>query len=140
MRPTGICWPWPGAKNGTWRHYADADADELCQCSPCVNYRARIASAYPEIAAYLDTLGIDIAKPFNVSYLEPMNGMLTYIGCCYAAFGDGDFAWRKDFGDVEIVPGLFYPDPGVDEPFVVLEISQIDLPYTEEDAQRGEKA
>lgn len=124
----------------TRQYYADEDTAEYCQCAPCVNYRTRIASAYPEIAAFLDTLGIDIAKPFKVTCLKPVHDVLTYDGCQYVAFGNGDYAWRKDFGDVEIIPGLYFPDPGVDEPFVVLEIPHIDLTFTKEDAQHGERA
>ncbi len=125
----------------TRQYYADEDTAEYCQCAPCVNYRARIASAYPEIAAYMDTLGIDITKPYELTYLKPVDDVLTYDGCWYVAFGDGDYAWQKEFGDVKTFPALRFPDPGVvEEPFVVLEIPQIDLPFTKEDAQRDEKA
>lgn len=123
----------------TRRYYAGENTDAYCQCPGCVKYRKRIAAERPEIGEYLATLGIDIAKPFHLSYLEPENGVQVYTDCHYVAFGDGDLAWSKDFGDAELLPGLFFPDPGVEEPFVVLEIPQIYLPFPQANGQHGEK-
>ncbi len=115
----------------TRRYYAEENEEDYCDCDSCKHYRARIAKEFPGIAEYLETLGIDISKPLRLSYIRTEDGMIMYFDCLYAAFGNGDLAWRKDIGDVEIIPALLFPDPGVEEPFVVIQISQIRLPFKE---------
>ena len=46
----------------TKEYYAKITDSELCGCDYCRNYRLQIKSALPEVAAYLDSLGIDIKK------------------------------------------------------------------------------
>ena len=115
----------------TRRYYAEENEEDYCDCDSCKHYRARIAKEYPGIAEYLETLGIDITKPFHLSFVRTEDHVIMYFDCLYVAFGNGDFAWRKDIGDVEIIPALLFPDPGVEEPFVVIQISQISLPFKE---------
>ena len=56
----------------------------LCDCNYCRSYRSQVKSAFPKVAAYLDSLGIDIEKPFETSPLEPNeNGTLEYCCCQY---------------------------------------------------------
>ncbi len=123
----------------TRAYYEKENADDYCDCSACINYRKRIAAVFPEIAAYLLQLGIDIAKPFHLSYLKPENGMLKYINCFYVAFGSMGPEWHKEIGKVEIIPGAHFPDPHVEGPFIVFEIWQIDVPYDDEDAKVGKR-
>ncbi|MBR6090970.1 MAG: hypothetical protein IKP86_13620 [Anaerolineaceae bacterium] len=113
----------------TRRYYAEENEDDYCDCDSCRHYRARIAKECPAVAEYLETLGIDITKPFHLSFVRTEDGLIMYFDCLYVAFGNGDLAWRKDIGDIEIIPELLYPDPGVEKPFVVIKIHQIDLPY-----------
>ena len=123
----------------TRAYYENENADDYCDCSACINYRKRSASVYPEIAAYLSQFGIDIAKPFHLSYLMPENGLLKYINCFYVAFGSMGSDWHKEIGNVDIYAGTHYPDPHVEEPFIVFEIWQIDVPYSDEDAKIGKR-
>ena len=71
----------------TKEYYTTITDSKLCDCSYCRNYRLQIKSVLPEVATYLESLGIDIEKPFEISPLEPdENGMLEYCGCQYIAF------------------------------------------------------
>ncbi len=108
--------------------YQDEKEDDLCDCDGCKNYRARVRDAYPDAAAYLDTLGVDIAKPFHVSYVDLNDGFTLYLDACYILFGDADYSFHHAMGGVEIIPALMYPDPGVTEPHLVLEIASLKLP------------
>ena len=115
----------------TRRFYQEEKEEELCDCDGCKNYRARVKRAYPEAAAYLDSLGVDIAKPFHVSYVDLGDGRMLYIDACYILFGEADYAFHHAVGGVEVIPALAYPDPGVEEPHLVLEIAQLKLPCPE---------
>ena len=68
----------------TKEYYASIDESLLCDCSYCQCYREQIRSVYPKVAEYLDSLGIDIEKPFETSPLEPdEKNMLEYCCCQY---------------------------------------------------------
>ncbi|MBR6029135.1 MAG: GNAT family N-acetyltransferase [Clostridia bacterium] len=112
-----------------YRGLSDAD---LCDCEGCRNYRQMIRQSCPMAANYLSLLGIDIEKPFNVSYLEPINGRLLYIDCDYAAFGECDLAFIHQVDGLEISHGFLYPDPGIEGPYVVLQINSVELPFSDE--------
>ena len=54
------------------KHYYDVSAgDQVCTCDYCRNYVKEIRHAYPELSEYLETMGIDIEKPFETMPIEP---------------------------------------------------------------------
>lgn len=55
----------------TFSYYQSLNSDQLCSCVYCRNYRRNIRTVYPAVAAWLDTLGVDIEKPLETSPLEP---------------------------------------------------------------------
>ena len=52
-------------------YYRNLGPENICDCAYCRNYCARVKAAYPEVAWYLDSLGVDIEKTFETSPLEP---------------------------------------------------------------------
>ncbi len=108
--------------------YQEEKEDDLCDCDGCKNYRALVRRAYPEAAAYLDSLGVDIAKPFHVSFVDLGDGFMLYKAACYILFGDADYSFHHAVGGVDILPALSYPDPGAGEPHLVLKIALLKLP------------
>lgn len=63
----------------TRAYYRNLGPENICSCAYCQNYCARVKAVYPEVALYLDSLGVDIEKPFETSPLEPdENGYLEY--------------------------------------------------------------
>lgn len=44
-------------------YYKSITDSVLCDCCYCRNYRLQIKSVLPEVAAYLDSLGIAISIP-----------------------------------------------------------------------------
>ena len=72
----------------TRAYYRNLGPENICSCAYCQNYCVRVMTAYPEVARYLDSLGVDIEKPFETSPLEPdENGYLEYCVCQYVVFG-----------------------------------------------------
>ena len=63
----------------TKEYYAYIDDSLLCDCSYCQCYREQIRSVYPKVAEYLDSLGVDIEKPFETSPLETVIKSLREI-------------------------------------------------------------
>ena len=73
----------------TKRFYRDLKRSNLCDCAYCRNYVNEAAKAYPAVTAYLQTLGVDIAKPFETMPLElDEDGRMPYIGPQYLVFGE----------------------------------------------------
>ncbi len=108
-------------------YYAQLSKDALCDCSYCQNYYTQVKAAYPEVAAYLLSLGIDIEKPFETSPLEPENGKLEYCLCQYIAFGSCSDTYRHKIGDVEFSKAASYPSTGITEQHFVLDLAPIIL-------------
>ena len=112
----------------TKKYYAQLTEDDLCDCESCQYYRSIIEQACPEVTAYFLQLGIDIRKPYHLSFVDTEDGNLLYIDCDYLAFGDGDFAYYHKCGEQEITGALIYPDPDFEPPYVMLQINQVILP------------
>ena len=72
----------------TKQFYRELKQSDLCGCAYCRNYVKEAAKAYPTVTAYLQTLGVDIAKPFETMPLElDEDGRMPYIGPQYLVFG-----------------------------------------------------
>ena len=112
-------------------YYRTLKTEALCNCVYCHCYRCKIRSAYPEAAGYLDSLGIDIEKPFETSPLEPdENGMIEYCGCQYIAFGNCEDDHRHRTGDVEFHRAVSYPGTGIQDVHFVLECYPVRLRFS----------
>lgn len=111
-------------------YYKSITDSALCDCCYCRNYRLQIKSALPEVAAYLDSLGIDIEKPFETSPLEPdENGMLEYCGCQYIVFGNCDLKYHYRIGSVEFRVATSYPSTGIEQKHFVIELYPVQLKF-----------
>ncbi len=42
-----------------------------CDCGYCQNFYEYIEQYYPKICKYLESIGVDISQPWEVSALEP---------------------------------------------------------------------
>ena len=116
--------------NATKNYYGSLPVDSLCDCSYCANYRSQVRLAYPTVAAYLDSLGIEIEKAFETSPLEPdENGMLEYCCCQYIVFGQCDEGYHHEIDGVEIRLATSYPATGIEQQHFVLELFPIKLRY-----------
>ena len=116
--------------SATKDYYNSITDSALCDCSYCRNYRLQIKSAFPEVATYLETWGIDIEKPYETSPLEPdENEMLEYCGCQYIVFGSCDPEYHHRIGDVEFRIATSYPSTGIEQEHFVLELFPVRLKF-----------
>ena len=116
----------------TRAYYAALREEDLCDCAYCRNFRREMAGAYPEVAAYLATLGVEAEKAFETSPLEPEDGFLPYCGCEYVVFGHCEEDYFHEIGGVTVRPTAFYPRTGLMEAHFVLSVSPICLPWRED--------
>ena len=118
--------------SATKDYYYSITDSSLCDCGYCRSYRLQVKSAFPKVAAYLDSLGIDIEKPFETSPLEPdENGMLEYCCCQYIAFGKCEPEYHHRIGDVEFRIATSYPGTGIEQDHFFMEMFPIQLKYVE---------
>lgn len=112
----------------TKEYYDSMTEASMCDCNYCRSYRLQIKAAYPKVAEYLSTLGIDIEKPFETSPLEPdENGVLEYCCCQYIVFGRCKSEYHHRVGDVEIRIAASYPCTGIEQEHFVIELFPIKL-------------
>ena len=116
--------------SATRDYYNSITDSALCSCGYCRNYRLQIKSVLPEVTTYLDSLGIDIEKPFETSPLEPdENEMLEYCGCQYIVFGNCNPAYHHRIGDVGFRIATSYPSTGIEQEHFVLELFPVQLKF-----------
>ena len=112
----------------TRAYYAALAPEDICGCDYCRNYCARVREAYPEVARYLDSLGVDIEKPFEVFLPEPdEDGNLKYDICQYIVFGTCPEDYSGWIGDVEVGISNCHPSTNIEEEHFVLDVSPIHL-------------
>ena len=114
----------------TEEYYKALGADDLCDCAYCRNYYKEIKSAYPALDEYLQSLGIDIEKPFEAMPLEPYEGFLEYSGVQYVVLGSPSGFEETAVGNVHIVIADSHPMTGIEEEHFVIEAYPITLPWT----------
>ena len=116
----------------TKEYYNTLLETDLCDCGYCRNYRTEVKSAYPNVATYLESLGIDINKTFETSPLEvDERGMLDYLGCQYIVFGNSKIDYYHKIDDVEFRIATSYPKTNIKEEHFVLELFPIRLIYNQ---------
>lgn len=112
----------------TKAYYESIEDSALCDCDYCRNYRLQVRSAFPMVAFYLDSLGIDIEKPFETSPLDlDENGMLEYCCCQYIVFGNCEPGYHHKIDGVEFRVATSYPSTGIVQEHFVIEFFPIRL-------------
>ena len=82
------------------------------------------------MAEYLDKLGVDIEKPFEISPGEPSGGYIEYLGAQYIIIGNKDYFRKGKLKNITIDLTEFFPDPGIDDDYYVIEIHPLKLKWT----------
>ena len=114
----------------TKAYYDAITVSSLCDCAYCRSYRYQVKAAFPKVAEYLASLGVDIEKPFETSPLEPDEaGMLVFCGCQYIVLGNCRAEYHRRIDGVEVRVAVSYPQTGLEQEHFVLELFPIQLPY-----------
>lgn len=113
----------------TRQYYNQLTEEDICDCAYCRNYVKEIRAAYTDLSGYLDELGADIEKPFEVIPVGPANGMMFYSGVQYVILGLADDFRETAIGDVRVVITNSHPMTGIKENHFVIEISPVYLKW-----------
>ena len=107
----------------TKKYYKDIKQEDLCDCNYCKNYYLQVKDAYPKVAEFLDSIGIDIEKPFETSPLEPdEHGMLEYCICQYIVIGSAPSELSKEIENVKIDISESHPSTDLIQEHFVIDI------------------
>lgn len=115
----------------TKQYYKELKEEELCTCDYCKNYYLHIKSTYPELSLYLQQLGVDIEKPFEVYPVDPgENRKMFYLMSQYVVFGTCPKDYHHQIGTVTIELGTSYPSTRIEEEHFVLDLYSIELEWS----------
>lgn len=114
----------------TKQYYKELKEEELCTCDYCKNYYLHIKSTYPELSVYLQQLGVDIEKPFELCSFDLENGYIDYAISQYVVFGTCPKDYHHQIGTVTIELGTSYPSTRIEEEHFVLDLYSIELEWS----------
>ncbi|MDE7395379.1 MAG: hypothetical protein K2M95_04595 [Clostridiales bacterium] len=81
--------------------YYNSEESMPCNCEICKNYYDKVKDKYPEVAAYLASLNVDILRPFELIWFDnDKKNQIEYIGCQYIVFGKCDKPFKKKIGSI----------------------------------------
>lgn len=113
--------------------YYKSDKSTPCTCEVCKIYYKNIKDKYPQIVSYLETLNIDILRPFELIWTEnEENKTIEYIGCQYIVFGKCENDFKLNINDIIFEKNL-YSHPStkhINGEHFVLDFGKIVLPNT----------
>lgn len=112
--------------------YENIKDEEICSCAYCKNYIKEVEKTYPKLADYLESLGVDIKKPFETMPLEPSEGYIDYIAIQYIVLGNKEDFKREKIGDVIIETTESHPDTSLDIEHYVIHLYPLRLAWTME--------
>lgn len=118
----------------TKRYYADLRNSDLCQCDNCRIFYGKVKSAYPLVAEYLEGIGVDIEKPFELWSVEISKGdksgtdrMIMYPDAQYIVMGNCDSFIETEICGVKISVTESHPVTDIKENHFVIEASSFYL-------------
>lgn len=106
----------------TRRHYNSCSKEELCQCAYCRTYTAEIKTALPQMATYLDSIGVDIEKPFEVLPLDETEEEMEYMGAQYLVLGAPEGFSETTVEKIPVLITDSHPSTQIPEKHFVIEI------------------
>ena len=112
--------------NRTKAYYAGLTGDDLCQCEYCRTYVREIRSALPRLAEYLERLGVDIEKPFEVIPLDETAEYMEYMAVQYVVIGSAEDFEETAVEDMDVFVTDSHPMTDIAEEHFVIEI----VPHT----------
>lgn len=111
-------------------YYNRISQNDLCNCAYCQNYFRQIKPEYPEVAKWLQEIGVDIEKPFETMPLEPdEEGYIEYIAVQYIVYGAPTGFEKATLNSVNIDIADCHPSTRIIEPHFIIEIYPIRLKW-----------
>ena len=110
------------------RKYYASENSIPCDCNYCKNYYQQILSAYPKVCAYLESMGVDVLRPLELSPYMLDENHIEYSICQYVVFGSCEEDYYHKIDDVEFGIAQSHPSTGIAEEHFVLDFYPIFLP------------
>ena len=117
----------------TRQYYEQLTDEDICDCAYCRNYVKEVRAAYPELAAFLNKLGINIEKPFEAIPVGPADGLMFYSGVQYVVIGPDDDFKETMIGEVRAFIADSHPMTDIMEDHFVVEIAPVYLRWSGEE-------
>ena len=115
----------------TGAYYAALGEEELCQCEACRRFRRQIRHAYPAVAAWLEGLGVDPAKPMELWPLDPgPDGRFQCLDVQYPVLGSAEDFRPATVEGVEIGLADAHPPTDLAEAHFVIQASPFSLKWS----------
>lgn len=113
--------------------------NDLCQCAYCRNVYKNLGAMPENVRIFMEQFGIDLSKPIDQFATEADKQTNTVENFLYyAVHGEAKASVRQniyiDDICIEIVPREHSPYTDILEPFFVMQICAIWLPWTLEDS------
>lgn len=88
----------------TKAYYEKINREDICDCIYCQNLIDEIKQAYPDVADYLFSLGVNIERPFEVFFPieNHSNGYMDYPLVQYLIIGNSSDYKGTRIGDIII--------------------------------------
>ena len=118
----------------TRAYYQSLTDQDICDCAYCQNYVRQIRRARPDLASFLDSIGVDIEKPFEAIPMSPdEDGTILYLGVQYAVMGDPQGFRKTTVNELTIEVTDSHPMTDIAEEHFVIETSGFRLPFDSKD-------
>lgn len=113
----------------TKAYYAALERADICSCAYCQNLIDEISAAYPDVAAFLASLGADIARPFEVLLpSDPADGFMDYPAVQYLICGDSAGFQETKIGEVTIGISDCHPPASYHGAHFIIEAGPFHIP------------
>ncbi len=87
----------------TRAYYINYSRKDTCQCEYCQNLIDEIRAAYPELSLFLDSIGVDIERPFEASLpYEYKKGIWIFPFVQYLVAGNTDGFKETTIKDITV--------------------------------------
>ena len=94
----------------TKAYYTGIKREDICGCPYCQNFIDEVRHSYPEAAAYLASVGVDIERPFEVLLpTDSADGYMDYHLVQYLIAGDVNDFQETKVGDITITISTCHP-------------------------------
>ena len=111
---------------GTKRYYEQLTKEDMCRCEYCRTYVKAVRTSLPRLAAYLERLGVDIEKPFEVIPLDETADSMEYLAVQYVVIGSAEDFEETAVEDMDVFVTDSHPMTDIAEEHFVIEI----VPHT----------
>lgn len=109
-------------------YYDEYSGDDACDCDYCQNYIDEIKNTYPELSDYLNSIGVDIEKPFEAMLPYKIDDeTFEYPGVQYLICGNSEGFEGNKIENVDVFVTTSHPGATYKGEYFIIECYPIRL-------------